>query len=170
MVLERRSIRKRREALENLPKGLAASFTNTIDRIRQSGDHTSDLGMKVLMWLHISYRPLTVQGLQVALAVEPGDQELAMDNIMLPQRLLDCCLGLVIIDAKTDTVRFVHYTLEEYFKKHASMYFIDPYRTAAKTCLAYLNFPGLSDYTVASPPSAKYAFFPYSAYYWGDYA
>src|ERR1700753_279501 len=159
MVLERRSIRKRREALENLPKGLAASFTNTIDRIRQSGDHTSDLGMKVLMWLHIAYRPLTVQELQVALAVEPGDQELAMDNIMLPQRLLDCCLGLVVIDAKTDTVRFVHYTLEEYFKKNSSIYFINPYQTAAMTCLSYLNFPELSDYTVTDP---RFAFFPYA--------
>src|ERR1700753_1702984 len=159
MVLERRTIRKRREALENLPEGLAASFTSTINRIRQSGHHTADLGMKVLMWLHISYRPLTVQELQVALAVELGDQELAMDNIMLPQRLLDCCLGLVVIDAKADTVRFVHFTLEEHFKKHSSMYFIDPSQTAAMTCLTYLNFPELSDYTVTDPPLAKYAFF-----------
>src|ERR1700760_2741168 len=133
MVLEKRSIRKRREALENLPEGLAASFTNTINRIRQSGHHTADLGMKVLMWLHISYRPLTVQELQVVLAVEPGDQELAMDNIILPQYLLDCCLGLAVIDAKTDTVRFVHYTLEEYFKNTPSIYSFDPYQTAAMT-------------------------------------
>src|ERR1700759_2188684 len=122
MVLQNRTLRKRREALEDLPEGLAASFTSTIDRIKQSDHHTADLGMRVLMWLHIAFRPLTVQELQEALAVEIGDQELATDNIISPQLLLDCCLGLVVIDAKTDTVRFVHYTLEEYFQKQTRIY------------------------------------------------
>src|ERR1700753_739293 len=80
LVLQYPTIRKRREALENLPEGLAASFTSTIDRIKESDRHIADLGMKVLMWLHIAYRPLTVKELQAALAVEPEDQRLAMDN------------------------------------------------------------------------------------------
>src|ERR1700753_3740628 len=151
MVLQNRTIRKRREALENLPEGLAASFTCTIDRIKQSEGHTADLGMRVLMWLHIAYRPLRVKELQEALAVEIGDEELAMDNIVSPQLLLDCCLGLVVIDAKTDTIRFVHYTLEEYFKEQASIYFVDAYQTAAKTCLTYLSFMGLSEFSDLEP-------------------
>src|SRR6201996_7976923 len=134
-VLQNRTVRRRCEALENLPEGLAASFTCTIDRIKQSEGHSADLGMRVLLWLHIAYRPLTVKELQEALAVEIGDEELAMDNIISPQLLLDCCLGLVVIDAENDTVRFVHFTLEEHIQKHSSIYFIDPYRNAAITCL-----------------------------------
>src|ERR1700759_1289491 len=79
MILQNRTLRKRRQALDELPEGLADSFTSTIDRIKQSERHTADVGLKVLMWLHIAYRPLKVNELQEALAVEPGDTELAMD-------------------------------------------------------------------------------------------
>jgi hypothetical protein len=61
MVLQNRTIRKRREALMELPDGLADSFACTVDRIKQSPEpHTAELGMKVLMWVHLTYRPLKV--------------------------------------------------------------------------------------------------------------
>ncbi|RPB26204.1 hypothetical protein L211DRAFT_804942, partial [Terfezia boudieri ATCC MYA-4762] len=113
MVLEQPTIAKRRKALASLPSELDDAYTRMVDRIRNSSS-LSDLGMRVLMWLHLARRPLKVGEIQHALAIERGDIALDWDTIPAPKRLLDCCLGLVLVDEETSTIRLVHYTLEEY--------------------------------------------------------
>lgn len=63
--------------------------------------------MQVLMWLHFAYRPLRLEELQHALAVEESDKEFDADNIPPQREILNCCLGLVVVDQETSTVRFV---------------------------------------------------------------
>ena len=171
MILDYRTIARRRKELGKLPEKLEDAYTSTISRIEHSPPHTADLGMKALMWLHLAFRPLTVIELQHALAVEPGDTQLAEDNIITAQVLLDCCLGLILIDQETGTVRFVHYTLQEYFKVHGIQHFPDGYTSAANVCLTYLDF---NEWTQNAP--IKYArllrqftFLKYAVCHWGDY-
>src|ERR1700753_3728790 len=102
MILQYRTLWRRRQALAELPEGLADSFTSMIDRIKQSKHRAAKLAMKVLMWLNIAYRPPKVNELLEAVALEPGDVGLNRDNLVLPQILLDCCLGLVVIDSETN--------------------------------------------------------------------
>ena len=67
-----------------------------------------------------------------------------LDEGEIPPRkhLLRCCLGLVIVDEETITVRFVHYALEEYLKNdsHRTTSFPNGYMLAAQIRLMYLNF------------------------------
>ncbi|KAF8421788.1 hypothetical protein EV426DRAFT_607907 [Tirmania nivea] len=69
MVLEKATVSKRRKALGTLSTKLHNTFEGVIKRIQQSGG-LAELGMKVLMWLHLAYRPLKLTELQHALAVE----------------------------------------------------------------------------------------------------
>ena len=172
MVLGMPTISKRRKALQKLPSGLYDSFQSIIVRIRECPrEGQAELGMQVLMWLHFAYRPLKVAELQHALAVEKSDSEFDTSNIPPQKVLIDCCLGLVLVDEETLTVRFVHYTLEEYFRKHFRAEFPDGYSSVAETCLTYLNFGKLKQHcknlNTLREKMEQYAFLNYAALYWG---
>ena len=143
MVLEMPTKSKRRKALQTLPPDLGNTMEAVITRIHKLPSSKAKLGIDVLMWLHLAYQPLQLEELQHALSVEAGQTELDLDNIPSQKVILDSCLGLVILDEETRTIRFVHYTLEEYFQGHGGKHFPNGCRTAAEICLTYLNFGDL---------------------------
>ena len=180
MVLEQPTIAARRGALEVLPSELDDAYGQTIQRI-QTSSSLANLGVRVFMWLHLATHPLKLAELQHALAVvlvqgKRGNVDLDEDQIPKPKRILDCCLGLVIVDEETLTVRFVHYTLEEYFKTNFDMYFPNGHSTAAEVCLTYLNFDKLTASSNCLTPDdmkqriEQWPFLEYAACQWGHYA
>jgi len=174
MILGMPTKSKRRGSLETLPTDLYDSFQGVIAKIRECPSASqAELGMQVLMWLHFAYRPLKLAELQHALAVEKNHTEFDADNIPPRKALLDCCLGLVKVDKETSTVRFVHYTLEEYFHKYTTAEFTNWSTSIAETCLTYLNFGKLrqhcKDFSSLKENMNKYAFLSYAALYWGTY-
>src|SRR5258705_9923771 len=88
-------------------------------------------------------------------------------------KLVDCCLGLATVDEETMTVRFVHYSLEEYFRTHGNEYFPDGPSDAGRVCLTYLNFGKVNQHcTTMDGLREKVSSFPfleYASYYWGKY-
>ena len=170
MVLGESTKFRRRQALNTLPADLYNSFRGIITRIRERGSQ-EQLGMKVLMWLHCAYRPLELVELQHALSVEKNHTDLDKDNIPSRKALLDSCLGLVVVDEETLTVRFVHSTLEEYFRENAKAEFPNGCSSIAKTCLTYLNFGKLrqhcSNIDTFKENTKGYVFLDYAAHYWG---
>jgi len=184
MVLAQPTKAARRQALPRLPLELGSAYAGMLARIQKSSHSPhprSNLGMRVLMWLYLATRPLRLEELQHALGVvleegQPGNVDLDEDEIPTQKRLLDCCLGLVIVDEGTKTVRFVHYTLEEYFKggNRSNEYFPDHHRLAAQICLTYLNFRELAaDCTTRYEMDKRlqdFCFLDYAARYWGQYA
>ena len=173
MVLGMTTKSKRRKALETLPPDLYLSFARIIARIRESSVDQAELGITVLMWLHFARRPLQLVELQHALAVENSHTEFDADNIPSKKALLDCCLGLVVIDDETSTVRFVHYTLEEYFCDNTKTEFPNGCCSIAETCLTYLTFGKLRQHCMDDKSLTEikneYAFLNYAAVYWGTY-
>ena len=135
MVLGMPTFSERRVALNALPTDLYDSFQGIITRIRRHPiSSQAKLGIQVLMWLHFAYRPLMLKELQHALAVRKCHREFDMGYIPPRKALLDSCLGLVVVDEETMTVRFVHYTLEEYFRKYSKEEFPNGYCSIAETC------------------------------------
>ena len=174
MVLGMSTKSKRQRALETLPTNLYDSFRGIITRIRECPNACqADLGFQVLMWLHFARRPLNLKELQHALAIEKGDTEFDADNIPSRRAILGCCLGLVIVDDETLTVRFVHYTLEEYFRGNFQTEFPNGCISITETCLTYINFGALrqycTDYDSLGNKMHKYIFLGYAAHYWGTY-
>jgi len=172
MVLEQPTMAKRRKSLTALPSELNDAYARMVDRI-QNLSRLSDLGMRALMWLHLAIRPLRLNEIQHALAVELGDIELDEEATPAQKRLLDSCLGLVLVDEETSTVRLVHYTLEEYFQMHSSTIFPRGDSTAANICLTYLNFGELSveckAYIDMRKQIEKFPFLEYASSTWGHY-
>ena len=173
MILEMPTKSQRRQALVKLPTDLYNSFQGIIARIQGRPNASAELGMRVLMWLHFAYQPLNLVELQHALAVRKGHVEFDSDYIPSQKALLDCCLGLVIVDEETLTVRFVHFTLEEYFRDNFRTEFPDGYSSIAETCLTYLNFGNLRQHCMdlesLKEIITKYPFLNYAALYWGTY-
>ena len=81
-----------------------------------------------------------IEELRFALAVEPGDSDL--DKEGLPDRgdLLSVCGGLVMISGDTETIRFIHYTVQEYFERARHLESSSAHTYLAATCITYLSF------------------------------
>ena len=86
-----------------------------LDRIQQQSKSKSQLGMAVLMWTVLVKRRLSLEELEHALAVNDGDTYLDMENIPSEKTILQSCLGMVVVEHETTTVRLMHYSLQEYF-------------------------------------------------------
>ena len=150
--------------------GLRSAYSATLERIKAQNGSKARLGMEVLMWLSHSERPLKANELCDAMGVEIGSADLNSQNTPAIGTLLGCSLGLVAVEASTDTVRLVHYTLQEYLSNNANL-FPSPHATIAQVCLTYLNFRcvrGLSpihDLSSQATPLLRYA-----SCYWGIHA
>ncbi|KAF3271318.1 hypothetical protein TWF217_005716 [Orbilia oligospora] len=150
---------------------LYKAFESTIDRIVRQSRSSSDLALDILMWTHLAERPLNVNELFDALAVKIGGKDLDTDNFPSRQSWLDCCLGLVIVDEVTSTVRLVHFSFQEYLHTRGEYYFNRGHERIAKPCLTYLCF----DRILASPASdgdvllRNFPFLDYAASQWGHH-
>jgi len=94
--------------------------------------------MAALMWISHAERPLRVDELRHALAVELGSTDFDVGNVPSMSTLVSCCQGLITVDKEASTVRLVHFTLQEYLSTRPDI-FIRPHSAMAEICLTYLN-------------------------------
>ena len=147
--------------------GLESVYGATLGRIQAQGGGEARLGMAVLMWISHSRRPLQVDELRQALAIQIGSDDLNNDNIPAISTLLPCCQGLVTVDKGASTVRLIHFTLQEYLCTHPDL-FDRAHSTMAETCLTYLNFQCVRDLSAGPYPDLRgTSFLEYSSLYWG---
>ncbi len=70
------------------------------------------------MWASYSKRPLSLDELRQALAVKSGMKSLDARLLRSPKTLVDVCAGLIIVEEESNTVRLIHYTLQEFLQSH----------------------------------------------------
>jgi len=142
----------------------------SLERINAQGEEKAKLAMATLMWICHSERPLKVDELCHALAVEIGSTDFDPDNVPLIGTLLACCQGLIAVDRKAYTVRLIHFTLQEYLSAHPDL-FPRAHSTIAETCLTYLSSPRVKDFPPTSISSLQNKpFLEYSSRHWGTHA
>jgi hypothetical protein len=140
-VLDKRNIRDREEALNTLPSNLEHAFGNTIERIQQQPQPSVEQAQIILTWATLAERQLSIDQLCEACAVRKLDKDLDARGFPSRSTFLDCCLGLVIVEKETLTVRLVHLSLQEYFNsnQHILSQSIEKGRDMiALACLTYL--------------------------------
>ena len=148
---------------------LDSVYAQTLQRIRDQTGDRSRLGIEVLVWVSHAERPLRIDELCHALAVEMEETDIDPENIRSGQVILGSCLGLVEVDGRTSTLHLIHYTLQEYLSHSGNL--PDAHETLAETCLAYLNYEqvkGLPPNRIPNPQDMP--FFEYSSIYWGSHA
>ena len=96
-----------RKALETLPPESDGSYEQTLERIKGQGKDYWELAMRVLLWVSNSVQPLSPVELQHAIAVQPGMTELDDEDLDEQDLMVSVCAGLVVLDAETNTLRFV---------------------------------------------------------------
>jgi len=170
-VLQETTIYRRRRRLGAMTAGLGLGdgYKMTLERIKAQGGEKARLGMAALMWICYSERPLSVDELCQALAVEVGSPDFSPDNVPPISTLLGCCQGLIIVDKRASKVRLIHFSLKEYLCSHPDL-FAGAHSIIAETCLTYLN----SQHVNSIPPKIDdiqdVPFLQYSSAYWGSHA
>ena len=81
--------------------GLRGVYDTTLERIRSQDGEKAELALTTLMWICHSERPLRVDELCHALAVEIGSADFDPDNVPLILTLLGCCQGLITVSVRS---------------------------------------------------------------------
>ena len=164
-VLEQTTVEQIRKALSNVPSALADNFDLTIRRINNQGLSQSSLAMSTLLWLSHVRRPLKLLELQHALGTTIGSHRLSDLGLADLDFFVAYCLGLVVYDSTTLSIRFVHQSVNEYINQKQPPIFPNAEKTLAVTCLTYLL---LDD--IHPKLDNNSAFLNYAVHHWGDHA
>jgi len=148
---------------------LDTAYDQTLRRIKEQKGDRSRLGMEVLMWISHAERPLRIDELCHALAVEIEATDLDPENIRPQDTVLGSCLGVAVVDKETSQVRLIHYTLQEYLSRPGVL--PDAHRTLGQTCLTYLNYDQVKRIPADNLSSLEnFPFLGYSSSHWGRHA
>jgi hypothetical protein len=139
-----RTATKITKALESLPPGLTKTYKETLARTNSQEKSDAAFAIRTLLWISHSKRPLHVDELLHALAVEWEDSEeppndLDFDNLLDQESLIDVTGGLVVTEPESQIIRLVHFTVEEFFRSSTET-LPDDKIELARTCLIYLGF------------------------------
>ena len=171
-ILGETSISQREKRLKAVKDGagLGEAYDATLERIRAQGEGMTKLAIAALMWICHAERPLQVDELRQALAVELGSTVFDSENAPSIGALLGCSQGLITVDKESSTVRLIHFTVQEYLCAHPDL-FRHPHSVIAKTCLTYLNSRQVRNLPSYPPPGHQLMpFLKYSSRYWGNHA
>ncbi|KAI9780621.1 MAG: hypothetical protein M1816_002782, partial [Peltula sp. TS41687] len=174
-LVSKHSRREVRKALENLPQELNSTYEEAMERIRGQAEDDRKLAERVLSWIIYAMRPLSVEELQHAVAIEPGMTELEDEDLTDREFLASVCAGLVVIDDEIGIVRLVHYTTQEYFESVRKVLFPNGPTSITVACIAYLSLDVFRDGYSHSDQELesclkKNVFLDYAAQHWGHHA
>ena len=149
---------------------LGGAYDATIGRIKAHEGDGARLGMEALMWISHSERPLSVDEICHALAIEIGSADINTNNMPSIRTVLGCCQGLAAVDEGSSTIRLIHFTLKEYLSGHADL-FERPHSRIAEAFLTYLNFQAIKDLSANQDCDPPYMplLLEYSSLYWGTH-
>ena len=165
-----------RNALKNLPKTSEEVYEKAMERVQSQDNETVSLANRTLQCVIGAVRFLHIHELQHALAVREGDYDIDEEALTAPNHLLSICAGLLTLNEEDGVIRLVHYTAQEFFKKHEHKYFSDAQEELTSICLTYLSLGvfdiDYQDYIRGDPYlwAERYALFEYAATNMGEHA
>lgn len=116
------------------------AYDEILARICKQSPETNAVAMKALSWVLCAKRPLSPLELQHAIAVEDDEVNLDEDNITELETMVSACAGLLTVDHESETVRFVHYSTQEYLERRYRDQIAEFETAIYKTCLSYISF------------------------------
>ncbi|KAJ7453730.1 ankyrin repeat-containing domain protein [Mycena latifolia] len=134
-----------RDALSSLPKDLDRTYDEAMERIEHQNEDDRKLAHSVLTWVAYAVRPLLIEELREALAIDPGAESIDPDNLLDTDIILSVCAGLVIVDEAMSTVRLIHYTTQEYMNTIQRRRFPQALTEIGSKIFTYLASPDFSD-------------------------
>ncbi|KAF2174415.1 hypothetical protein K469DRAFT_582303, partial [Zopfia rhizophila CBS 207.26] len=109
------------------------------------------------------------------LAVEIGASKLDKENLLEIKDIVSVCAGLVTIDEKSDIIRLVYYTAQEYFERTWASWFPHAQTEITEVYVTYLSFHAFK--AGFCPTNGEFEerlrlnpLYDYAARNWGDHA
>lgn len=99
-----------------------------------------------ISWIVLAQRPLTAQELCVALSLSKDTKGFDRDNLLDIEDVLATCAGLLAVDKKSNVVRLVHYTAQEFFEKNLKRWLPSAQANISLICLNHLDFKVYNDF------------------------
>jgi len=141
--------RARRKALDELPRGLRATYERILLRVSETNASNITLVKRTLHWILGAKGGLTTSALLEALAIEPGDSLIDYESMTSENDILHWCGSLVRRNEDSQGLELAHFSVKEFllsieddtssplreyaFSSTAQM-------DLAVTCLTALNF------------------------------
>lgn len=166
------------DALGSISDDLAKVFEETIARIDLLPEDQCHLAKRTLAWLVHAKADLTSMELGDALSVSEsikmGYTSWSTRYRPVPKMMINCCQGLAIIAPATERLSLAHYTVQEYFEKHADRLFPGAREDIATTCLSYLLYEDFESGPCSADDEVyrrvtQYPFVRYAASHWGKH-
>ena len=104
------------KTLSFLPANEIEAYGQIMTRIRGVRGHTSKTAIRTITWIFCAARPLQMNELLEALSVE---EQLGDVNVALKYKsadIIEMCHSLVVHEESSGIVRFIHFTVQEFFK------------------------------------------------------
>ena len=136
------------DTLNHLARDLPETFSRVLSKLIDHDD--IDVGRRIFLWTAVAKRPLKVEELQQALAIEPLQQDWDLGSLINDMnKAIACCGHLIFIDEEVHTVHFTHSSVQQYLCSNiildsSSDHYIDHEAANALVgaiCITYLNFP-----------------------------
>jgi len=130
--------------LVELPRTLDSALDKILQRIKSKDPLIQELAFKTLAWVLYVTCPLTIREILEALSVDVWKERGLVP--LTDQDIVGSCSGLVFIEAKNGTVRFLHHGVEEYLLQRLPPEGKEPFLPfpkhlwLAKICLTFASF------------------------------
>ena len=166
-----------RDALQNLPTEIGATYDQAIERIEATNEDDRVIARTFMLWMAYTARLLTTREVEHACSIVAHASDIDPDDVLPVGDLTSMCAGLVIIDA-SDTVRFVHLSAQNYIRDNRERWFSDGDKILTYACLTYLSFKsfdegaynGSGELSQLSRRQEAYPLLEYTCAYWGVHA
>ena len=135
-ILQASTVRQIRNILTQAPTDLDGAFQSSVERIHARSKGQREMAFRLINWILCADRPLSYDEIKHAFAVQPDATNLDDEDFVSLPSLLRSCVGLVILDQDSQTLRMVHATALEFFERRVDVRII--HTDIATTSLAYL--------------------------------
>lgn len=144
-----------------------------MERIEGHTDAIRSLAKRILTWITLAKRPLSITEMQHALAVREHMTAFDTDYVPGVKDLKSVCAGLVTTDEESGIIRLAHYTTQEYLQETKETWCPQGESYITKICIAYLSFNTFSFCPTSDELDERLASYPlyfYAAENWGHHA
>ena len=149
--------------------GLGDVYADTLGRMEAQDGQRREFGIKALMWVAHSERPLQASELRQALEVERGSIDLNPGSGPAIETILGWSLGLITLAKSSATVRLVHFTLHDHLAKNPVLPG-SPHSMIAEICLTYLHFKSVCGLPSSPFDVSEFPLLDYASCYWERHA
>ena len=151
-----------RQTLRDLPVGLVQTYERILLKISKVPLPKQEIAIRAFKWTVCSRRPMNAQELQEAVAFDGFDHCWDRDKIPDKDLMIETCRGLLVRDNEEGTVRFAHYTVQQYLLSApaiGSCFQIPPRSEAeafvGEVCVTYLSFSDFETQVALRTPNVQ---------------